>query len=71
MRVQVKVVRARVPESLSRALASLASTHGLTPSAMLRQLLSEGLERRELWPVRPRAAAVPARARVGESPRVG
>ena len=71
MRVQVKVVRARVPESLSRALSCLASTHGLSPSAMLRQLLAEGLERRELWPARPPAGAVPTRRRVAEAPRVG
>lgn len=70
MRVQVKVVRARVPESLSRALASLASTHGTTPSSMLRQLLAEGLERRALWPVPPAPPVRAVRRRV-EASRVG
>ena len=52
-----RVVRARVPESLSGALAALAASRGATPSAMLRQLLAEGLERRSLWPPSVREAA--------------
>lgn len=51
------VVRARVPESLARALAAFAATRGATPSAMLRQLLAEGLERRSLWPPSGREAS--------------
>lgn len=50
MPVQVRVVRARVPESLSRALDALAATRETTASATMRQLLAEGLERRSLWP---------------------
>ena len=48
MRAQARVIRARVPESLARALAALAASRGATPSALLRQLLAEGLERRSL-----------------------
>jgi hypothetical protein len=41
----------------SGALAALAASRGATPSAMLRQLLAEGLERRSLWPPSGREAA--------------
>lgn len=57
MRAQARVIRARVPESLARALAALAASRGATPSALLRQLLAEGLERRSLWPPSVREAA--------------
>jgi hypothetical protein len=49
-RTNIAVIRARVPHPLNTALQTAAYQSGQSLSACMRELLTEGLRARELWP---------------------
>jgi hypothetical protein len=48
--LKAPVIRARVPHPLNTALQAAAHRSGQSLSACMRELLTEGLRRRQLWP---------------------
>ncbi len=53
--VRLPVIRARIPRPLQVALERACMDTGQTRSALLRDLLTRGLESRGYWPPRPDA----------------